>query len=63
MAQVVGITQSTGYMIAWTKNTVAWSSTIDPTDFVPDSLTGAGGGGVEEVKGAINYCIQGDLQI
>ena len=57
MAQVVGITQSTGYMIAWTKNTVAWSSTIDPTDFVPDSLTGAGGGGVEEVKGAINYCI------
>lgn len=61
MSQIIGICDASGYLIAWTKNTVAWSSTIDPTDFVPDSVTGAGGGGVEEVKGTINYCISHTL--
>lgn len=54
---ITGITYSAGYLIAWTKTTVAWSSTIDPTDFVPSLNTGAGGGAVESARGAINYCI------
>lgn len=56
-SQIIGLCDSSGYLIAWTKNSIAWSSTIDPTDFVPSDVTGAGGGGVEEVKGAIRYCI------
>lgn len=36
---------------------VLWSSTIDPTDFVPSLITGAGGGAVEETKGGIVGCI------
>lgn len=36
---------------------VAWSSTVDPTDFVPSAITGAGGGPLEAAKGAINYCV------
>jgi hypothetical protein len=36
---------------------VAWSSTIDPTDFTPSLTTGAGGGSVEGARGAITYCL------
>jgi hypothetical protein len=38
-------------------STVAWSSTIDPTDFVPSAISGAGGGPIEAAKGNINFCI------
>jgi hypothetical protein len=54
--KILGITYSAGYMIAWTSSTVAWSSTIDPTDFVPSLTTGAGGGSPEGARGAINLC-------
>lgn len=57
VANVTGITYSAGYLVAWTKTTVSWSSTIDPTDFVPSLNTGAGGGAVESARGAINYCL------
>ncbi len=50
---VLGICAANGYMIAFTEETVLWSSTIDPTDFVPSLLTGAGGGSVENLKGQI----------
>lgn len=53
----VGITSSAGYMIAWNKTAVAWSSTLDPTDFVPSLVTGAGGGSVEGAKGSITLCV------
>lgn len=56
-ANILGITYSAGYLIAWTKSTVVWSSTIDPTDFTPSLTTGAGGGAVESARGAINYCV------
>lgn len=61
--QVLGITSSAGYMIAWTTTTIAWSSTIahtiptDPIDFVPSLITGAGGGNVEAAKGKITLCV------
>ena len=57
LANVLGITGSFGYMIAWTKDTVVWSSTVDPTDFTPSLVTGAGGGGVEGARGSINCCV------
>ena len=36
---------------------VAWSSTIDSTDFVPSLVTGAGGGNIEGARGAITYLV------
>ena len=36
---------------------IAWSSTIDPTDFTPSLVTGAGGGSVEGARGAITFCL------
>lgn len=36
---------------------VAWSSTIDATDFMPSLITGAGGGSVEGARGAITLCV------
>jgi hypothetical protein len=53
----LGICPSYGYLVAWTKDSIAWSSTIDPTDFVPDLVTGAGGGAVEGIRGAITFCL------
>lgn len=54
---VRGICAAAGYMIAWTYNFVAWSSLVDPTDFVPSLITGAGGGAVEGAKGKVNFCV------
>lgn len=55
-SQIIGITQSFGYMIAWSTSAVAWSSTLTPTDFTPSLITGAGGGSVTALKGGINLC-------
>jgi len=61
--EVIGITSSAGYMIAWTDNSIAWSSTVehaiptDPIDFVPSLTTGAGGGNVEAAKSKITLCV------
>jgi hypothetical protein len=54
---VLGITGVAGYLIAYTLNTVVWSSTIDPTDFTPSLATGAGGGAVQGARGPITLCI------
>jgi hypothetical protein len=55
--QILGICASSGYMIAWTFNSVKWSSTIDPTDFTPSTVTGAGGESIQEAKAAITCCL------
>jgi hypothetical protein len=52
-SSIVGITESRGYMIAYSTNAVAWSSLISPTDFTPSLQTGAGGGQVQSIKGVI----------
>lgn len=52
-ASIVGLTESNGYLIAYSVNAVAWSSLISPTDFTPSLTTGAGGGNVEGIKGNI----------
>jgi hypothetical protein len=54
--QILGICASSGYMIAWTATSVKWSSTIDPTDFTPSTVTGAGGASVQEAKAEITFC-------
>jgi len=51
-ASAAGVTLTTKPLAAM----VAWSSTVDPTDFNPSLLTGAGGGPVESARGAINLC-------
>ena len=53
--QISGITESFGYMLAWSPTTVAWSSTLTPTDFTPSLITGAGGGSIQGLKGQITY--------
>lgn len=53
---ILGICEANGYMIAWSANAVYWSSLVTPTDFTPSIQTGAGGGAVQDVKGAINFC-------
>lgn len=59
--QVLGIVSAVGYMIAYTTTGIAWSSTIDPTDFTPSLVTGAGGGGVELAKGPITLCVSNSI--
>jgi hypothetical protein len=54
---IIGVTYSAGYLIAWSNAAVTWSSTTNATDFVPSLVSGAGGGPVESVRGAINYCV------
>lgn len=52
-ADIIGIVGNSGYLIAYSKDSVAWSSTTDPTDFTPSLTTGAGGGQVESARGNI----------
>ena len=56
-AEVLGIVSVQGYLLAWSKSAIAWSSLIDPTDFTPSLVTGAGGGSVQGAKGDIVCCV------
>jgi hypothetical protein len=58
---ILGLTSSNGYLVAYTTEAVAWSSTILPTDFVPSQITGAGGGNIAEIQGDILFCTSNDL--
>lgn len=49
----LGIVAANGYLNAWNKTGVAWSSTVDVEDFVPSDVSGAGGGQVQEAKGEL----------
>lgn len=55
--QVKGICAANGYLIAYTDTAVAWSSLTNPLDFQPSIDTGAGGGNIQDAKGAINFCL------
>jgi hypothetical protein len=57
IANVIGVTTAAGYLLAWSKTAIAWSSTILATDFTPSLTTGAGSGGVEGAKGALTFVI------
>lgn len=51
-----GVCASSGYLIAWDNTTVYWSSTLDPFDFTPSLITGAGSTKVDGLKGKIVLC-------
>lgn len=55
--KIIGVAYSAGYLIAYSQTEVSWSSTIDPTDFTPSLVTGAGGGAVENARGAITAVV------
>lgn len=56
LGNIQGITYSFGYMIAYGPSSIAWSSTLSPTDFTPSLITGAGGGAVQGLKGSVVAC-------
>lgn len=57
-ALTIGICDSFGYMIAFSAESIAWSSTLSPIDFTPSLITGAGGGGVTDIKSQIYVVIK-----
>lgn len=57
MANIRGITASSGYMIGWTASNIVWSSLTDELDFTPSLATGAGTGAVQEAKGDIQLVL------
>lgn len=52
-ADIIGVVGNSGYLIAYSADSVAWSSVLDATDFVPSLSTGAGGGQVEGLRGTV----------
>ena len=55
-----GITAHNNYLIAWTADTIYWSSPTDPLEFTPvvaTLTTGAGSAKVQQVKGTIMACL------
>lgn len=52
-----GIVGSNGYLLAFDDTTVYWSSAVNPLDFVPSLITGAGSGAVTDMKGRIVACL------
>jgi len=63
IATITGITAYAGYLVAFTRKAIAWSSTIDPTDFTPSAVTGAGGGKIDAIDGLILIVIPNSLGI
>lgn len=56
-ANILGITTSNGFMLAYTKTDLLLSSSVDPTDFTPSLATGAGGGPVQSTKAPITCAV------
>jgi hypothetical protein len=59
----LGVVASSGYLMVYSLDSIAWSSTIDPTDFVPSAVTGAGGASIAELEGHIVFCTNNRLGI
>jgi len=51
--EVAGITAAAGMLIAWTDDTIYWSSFLDPADFTPSISTGAGSSQLLSLRGLI----------
>jgi len=54
-ASLRGIAAVAGYGVLWTEQGIFWSSNINPLDFTPSLITGAGGGALQEAKGIICF--------
>lgn len=61
ISNLLGITASSGYMLAFNASEIAWSSTVSPEDFTPSSITGAGFGSVSDLEGDINFAVPNSL--
>ena len=59
--EILGIVAANGYLNAWTKDSIAWSSTVNVEDFEPSDTSGAGGGQVQEARGNIVICVATSL--
>lgn len=57
----IGIVSANGYLNAYNKTGVVWSSTVNVEDFVPSDTSGAGGGQVQEARGDIVTAIPTSL--
>lgn len=51
--EIIGLVAANGYLNAFSKSGVAWSSTVNVEDFIPSDTSGAGGGQVQEARGDI----------
>lgn len=56
-SDIRGIGASNNYLLAYTRITVYWSSLINPLDFVPSTITGAGFAIPQDVKAEINAVV------
>jgi len=63
LVNTIGVVASSGHLICYTVFDMAWSSTIDPTDFVPSTVTGAGGGSVSNLGGEIVFALANSLGV
>lgn len=63
LALTLGVVGSSGYLVAYTKLDLAWSSTLDPTDFIPSTVTGAGGGKIAGAQGNVLFAVSNTLGI
>ncbi len=61
ISNMIGISASSGYLIAFNEFEFAWSSTIDPTDFTPSATTGAGYGNVAGIDGVMIFIVPNSL--
>jgi hypothetical protein len=57
VVNMLGVAASSGYLIAYAKDSLAWSGLVNPVDFTPSQITGAGGGKVAEIGGAIIFVL------
>ena len=57
-ANMLGLTASSGYLIAYDEETVYWSSLIDPTDFTASLITGAGSAKISGARGSIKFAVE-----
>jgi len=55
IGDIIAMAASSGYLVAVSKSATFWSSLIDPTDFAPSQVTGAGGGNVSDIAGDIQF--------
>jgi hypothetical protein len=53
VTKIKGICNANNYLIAYTNDTIYWSSAIDPTDFIPSLSTTAGSEQVTSLRGKI----------
>lgn len=56
-AEVLGVSQSSNYLLAHTNIATHWSSLINPLDFTPSLDTGAGNAIPQDVKGPITALV------